>query len=118
MASNKPRDIEVAGIAAGKSEHSLAVDPSPFDMSVVIPYHNAASTLETAIESVLQSAKWMLPGEVQQESNAVSRFRVQIVLVDDGSTDSSEEVALKFEGGCGPSNSTAVCVTLGKISPR
>jgi len=50
-------------------------------LSVLMPYRNAASTLSRAIESILQQ----------------SFTDFELILVDDGSTDSSKEISCQYE---------------------
>lgn len=54
-----------------------------YDVSVIIPVYNAEDTLEETIESVLNQA-------VSEE------FKYEILLINDGSLDGSEDICLKY----------------------
>jgi len=67
-----------------KSSHGMANYPKTFpSVSIIIPMYNSKGTIKTCIESV-KKIKW--PG------------KLEIVVVDDCSTDGSSEILKKFKG--------------------
>ena len=85
-----------------------AIDPCRPDISIVVPVHNGAATLRSALEA-LQSA----PGP-----------RRELIVVDDGSTDSSAAIAELMglrvvkhaqRRGCGEARNTGVKHTTAQI---
>lgn len=57
-------------------------DPA-VDLSVIVPVHNAEKYIETCVDSIL---------------NQKGDYRIQVILVNDGSTDRTAEILEKYQG--------------------
>ena len=100
-----------------------------FEISVIIPYHNAAGTLRAAIQSVIASAQALDQDQQQQQQQqqgsaaegraGPGRMSVELVLVDDASTDAGAAIADSYLPASGACLAGApVCVTHKRLSSR
>lgn len=76
-----------------KAPSALPKQDDSYDLSVVVPVHNTQKYIEACIESVL---------------NQKTDFCIQLVLVDDGSTDSTPDILKKYS-----EYSNVICITHG-----
>ena len=63
---------------------NAAVNPE-LDLSIIVPVYNYAELIETSIESIL---------------NQKTKYRFELILVDDGSTDGAQEIVRRY--ACDP----------------
>ena len=64
---------------------ATAVNPEiekELDLSIVVPVYNYVSLIEKSVESILQQK---------------TKYRFQLILVDDGSTDGAKEIMMRYQ---------------------
>ncbi|KAK3248073.1 hypothetical protein CYMTET_42448, partial [Cymbomonas tetramitiformis] len=83
-------------LLAAATSYGATLQKDMVGVSVVVPCYNHGSTLKRALDSIVVSARH-LQGWLEARGEPKHSVQVEIVVVDDNSTDSTARVAAQFK---------------------